>query len=210
MSKTDFIGIDLTSSPQKGSACVGLDRELNLIFAGILSATGDLVAIVASEQPCLTAIDAPLTLPEGLCCLEEKCDCQPGRGKGRECERQLAKSGIPCYFTTKRSIIRKIATRGIALKNALDNRGFQAIEVYPYATKVRLWGKSIPSKTTPHGLASLRDKLARLMPSLEPYIADFSHDLCDAAIAAYTAYLHECEQTEWLGSLQEGQICIPR
>ena len=210
MSQSDFIGIDLTSSPAKSSACIGLDIDLNLAFAGLLSADADLVALVTSENPSLTAIDAPLTLPEGLCCLEEGCGCQPEHGRGRECERQLAKLGTPCYFTTKRSIIKEMVCRGVALRSTLDNRGFRVIEVYPYATKVRLWGKPIPSKSKPDGLAFLRARLAELMPSLAPYVADLSHDLCDAAAAAYTAYLHYSSKTEQVGSLEEGVICIPR
>jgi len=210
MTQSDFIGIDLTSSSAKSSACIGLDEDLNLAFAGLLSADADLVALVTSETPSLTAIDAPLTLPEGLCCLEEGCGCQPRYGKGRECERQLAKLGIPCYFTTKRSIIKKMVCRGMALRRRLENRGFRVIEVYPYATKVRLWGKPIPPKSKPDGLAFLRARLTQLMPSLAPYVADFTHDLCDAAAGAYTAYLPYGSKTERVGSLEEGVICIPR
>jgi predicted nuclease with RNAse H fold len=209
VTQSDFIGVDLTSSPEKASACVGLDHNLNLAFAGFLHSDTDLVALVLSQGPGVTAIDAPLTLPNGLCCLEESCPCQPVQGKGRECERQLAMLGIPCYFTTKRSIIKRMVYRGIELRKRLECRGCQVIEVYPYATKVRLWGKPFPSKLRSGGLALSRTKLADLMPSLTPYAADFNHDLCDAALAAYTAYLHHQNATEQVGSLEEGAIYIP-
>ena len=127
----------------------------------------------------------------------------------RECERRLASLGIPCYFTTKKSIIKGMAYRAIELKGKLENRGCEVVEVYPYATKVRLWGKRIPAKSGPEGLAFLRKHLAELIPSLGPYILDFSHHLCDAAIAAYTAYLCHIKEAEWIGEPTEGTIVIP-
>jgi predicted nuclease with RNAse H fold len=210
MTQSDFIGIDLTSSPKKPSACVGLDKHLSLAFFGFLSTDNDLVALVSSQPSCLAAIDAPLTLPKGLCCLEESCSCQPEQERGRECERELAKQGIPCYFTTKRSIIKKMVYRGIKLRKELEGRGYQVIEIYPYASKVRLWGKPIPPKSKPGGLAFLQTKLTSLVPCLASYVADLGHDLCDAAIAAYTAYLHYWKETEQMGNPEDGVIYIPK
>lgn len=212
MTKSDFIGIDLTSSPKKPSVCIGLDKGASLIFVGFLATDSDIAALVSSQpSSCLVAIDAPLTLPQGLCCLEESCSCQPkSYRKGRECERELAKLGIPSYFTTKKSIIKPMVYRGIKIREELERRGYQIIEVYPYASKVRLWGKPIPQKTTPEGIAFLRNHLASLMPSLTHYIADFNHDLCDAAIAAYTAYLHYSGKTRQVGNPEEGVIHIPK
>jgi len=210
MTEGGFIGMDLASSPASPTACIGLGADLSLSFVGLLRHDADLVALVVSEKPSLTAIDAPLTLPQGQCCLEESCGCQPQHGPGRECERELAKMGIPCYFTTKRSIIKKMACRGLALRKTLESRGFPVIEIYPYASKVLLWGRPIPSKSKPGGLAFLRAKLAELVPGLSAYTADFSHHLGDAAVAAYTAYLHSRGETEQLGTLEEGVISIPR
>jgi len=211
VTESDFVGIDLTSSPRKPSACIGLEKGANLLFTGLLATDSDIVALVSSESSsCLVAIDAPLTLPLGLCCLEESCSCQLiSPSKGRECERELARLGIPSYFTTKRSIIKPMVYRGIKIREALERRGYQVIEVYPYASKVRLWGKPFPPKTRPDGLAFLRGHLASLMPSLSPYTADFSHDLCDAAIAAYTAFLHHSGKTRQAGNPEEGAIYIP-
>jgi len=211
VTQSDFIGIDLTSSVKKSSACIGLDKELNLVFTGFLKTDADIVALVSSQpSSCLVAIDAPLTLPKGLCCLEESCGCQPESSqKGRDCERELARLGIPCYFTTKRSIIKPMVCRGIGIRVELEGRGYQVMEVYPYASKVRLWGKYIPKKTTYEGMAFLKGHIASLLPCLGPYIARFNHDLCDAAIAAYTAYLHPLGETERIGDPEEGAIYIP-
>jgi len=210
MTQSDFIGIDLTSSPKKSSACIGLDKHLGLAFIGFLSTNADLVSLVSSQPSCLAAIDAPLTPPKGLCCLEQCCSCQPEQKRGRGCERELTKLGVPCYFTTKKSIIKSMVYRGIKLRKELEDRGYKTIEVYPYASKVRLWGKPIPPKSKLSGLAFLQAKLISLMPCLTPYVADLSHDFCDAAIAAHTAYLHYWNCTEQVGNLEEGVIYIPK
>ena len=109
----------------------------------------------------MIAIDAPLSLPKGLCCLEDICSCQPiSEVKGRNCERELAKLGIPCYFTTKKSIIKAMVYRGIRLKTELEAMGYKVIEVYPYASKLRLFGKPIPSKLNPDGLTFLKQRIS--------------------------------------------------
>ena len=99
--------------------------------------------------------------------------------------------------------------RGIKIRGELEGWGYTVIEIYPYASKVRLWGKSIPKKTKPEGIAFLRDNLASLLPCLSPYIDRFDHDLCDAAVAAYTAYLCSLGKTDQIGDPAEGAIYIP-
>ena len=204
------MGIDLTSAETRPSACLGLDRGLHLIYSGFLYRDSDILRIASEYSFKLVAIDAPLSLPQGLCCLEEGCPCQPkAQVKGRSCERELARQGIPCYFTTKKSIIKSMVYRGIRLKTELEAGGFEVIEVYPYASKVRLWGKDIPQKTTPIGLAFLKQHISLLLPGITPYIDGFNHDLCDAAIAAYTAFLYCQGKTELCGKTEEGVICLP-
>jgi hypothetical protein len=205
-----FLGIDLTSAEAKPSACLGLDRELKLIYCGFLYRDSGILEVVSRHGFELVAIDAPLSLPKGLCCLEEGCPCQPRAGvKGRSCERELARLGISCYFTTKKSIIKAMVYRGIRLRTELETRGYQVIEVYPYASKVRLFGKSIPSKLKPDGLIFLKQHINRLMPTISAYVDGFNHHLCDAAIAAYTAFLHYQGKTKLCGEAEEGVIYLP-
>jgi predicted nuclease with RNAse H fold len=159
----------------------------------------------------VVAIDAPLSLPSGLCCLEETCPCQPDLPlKGRECERQMAKERIPCYFTTKKSIIKNMVYRGIRLTGELKQRGYDVIEVYPYASKRRLFGSYIPKKTTSAGIKWLRNRLNSLFHDNNIYGEKWGHDLCDAAIAAYTGFLYMHGNTEALGESTEGYIYLPR
>ena len=72
-----FLGIDLTSTETKPSACLGLDRELHLTYSGFLYQDSDILEVVSRRGSGLVAIDAPLSLPEGLCCLEEGVICLP-------------------------------------------------------------------------------------------------------------------------------------
>ena len=99
--------------------------------------------------------------------------------------------------------------RGIRLKTELEAIGCEVIEVYPYASKVRLFGRNIPKKTTPAGLAFLKQHISQLLPSIASYIDGFTHDLYDATIAAYTAFLHYQGKTELCGDTREGAICLP-
>jgi predicted nuclease with RNAse H fold len=209
--KNQFVGIDLTSSGNKPSACAALDADLSIIRVGLLSTDPEIVATMDKIQPAIVAIDAPLSLPKGLCCLEQGCSCgQALPLAGRACERELARLGIPCFFTTKRSIIKAMVYRAIALSSELSGRGYEVIEIYPHASKVRLFGKSIPSKLTPAGLTALRARVAALMPNLASKAAELSHDLCDALIAAYTAYLYARGMAEPVGDAEEGLIFIPK
>lgn len=210
MERGHFIGIDLTSAWNRPTACVALDEELHLSWFDSLRGDDQIIEAIERLRPSLVAIDAPLSLPKGLCCLEEGCSCQPLLpAKGRLCERELSRRGIPCYYTTKRSIIKNMVYRAISLKDEIAARGYQVIEVYPYATKVMLFGRAIPPKTKPVGIAFLRERLAQLMPHLTPYMPRFNHDLCDALLAAYTAYLYTKGEIEVVGDPEEGAIFIP-
>ncbi len=203
-------GIDLTSTENKPTACFGLDDKLQVVYLGLLAKDSDIIDIINFYSPKIIAIDAPLSLPVGLCCLEESCSCQPrSKRKNRQCDQELRKGGISCYPTTKKTFIKPLIYRGIELKNKLCQMGFKVIEVYPYASKVRLFGKPVPRKNTPRGIALLKEGLKKLLPVLNPHLGIFNHDLCDAAIAAYTAFLYCRNMVAVVGNEEEGLIFIP-
>jgi len=99
--------------------------------------------------------------------------------------------------------------RGVKLRIKLEAMGYEVIEVYPYATKVRLFGKSIPAKSQSAGLAFLKWGISRLLPTISSYVDRFNHHLCDAAIAVYTAFLYWQDRTEPIGEAEEGVIWLP-
>jgi predicted nuclease with RNAse H fold len=204
-----FAGVDLTCSAKKASAYALLTEHLRVVRLESLCSDLDIIAAIERDRPVLTAIDAPLSLPLHLHCLDAGCPCcDPPTPKGRQCERELARRNIGCYFTTKKSIIVGMVRRGLDLRKELTSRGFPVIEAYPYAAKRVLWGRTIPKKTTMEGREFLRSQLSPLVSGLGN--ETLSHDSYDAVLAAYTAYLHQCGATELVGDSGEGQIAIPR
>ena len=145
-----------------------------------------------------------------MCCLEESCDCRSvWPHKGRWGEQELVRRGIRLYITSKRSIIKKMTYRAIELARVMGSQGCEVIEVYPYASKICLFGKPIPVKSSKEGLEFLNKRIGRLIPCLTSYQGRLSHDLYDALVAAYTAYLHSIGQTEAVGLEEEVCIILP-
>lgn len=95
------------------------------------------------------------------------------------------------------------------LKSQLEEAGYRVIEVYPYASKVRLFGKALPPKGTEGGLTFLKQKLGGIIPGLLRHLDELNHDLCDAVVAVYTAFLYERGETEAVGYPGEGLIYVP-
>ncbi|MFQ6057319.1 MAG: DUF429 domain-containing protein [Anaerolineae bacterium] len=204
------IGVDLTTSPKRPTAGVVLDEGGCFVAQGLYKEDDEILAFALEHRPALVAVDAPLSLPLGLCCLEETCPCRPlSAGQGRACERELSRLGMGCYYTTKRSIIKGMVYRALRLKDALTREGLAFIEVYPYASKVRLFGR-LPPKTTVAGRRILQAQLSCLIPHISPPNQHLlSHDLLDALVAAYTGWLYLQGQTEALGDPREGLLHIP-
>ncbi|MCK5653764.1 MAG: DUF429 domain-containing protein [Dehalococcoidia bacterium] len=91
-----FIGVDLTSAEKKPTDYVALDRELHLTLFDFLFSDCQIIEAIERYQPSIVAIDAPLSLPNGLCCLEESCPCQSlSSAKGRVCERDSPAAASP-------------------------------------------------------------------------------------------------------------------
>jgi predicted nuclease with RNAse H fold len=206
---TAYIGIDLTAG-QRPSSLAALDEAPHLLAHGEALTNADIREWITAYSTTVVAIDAPLGLPLGLCCLEPSCDCQPaGPGSGRACERALSKLGIGCYYTTKRSIIKTMVIRAITLKAALEADGHSVIEIYPHASRVRLFGK-LPKKTTPDGRSATQCKLMHLVSGLPSPEDDLlNHDALDAVLAAYTGWLFGQGRALPLGDPAEGLLYVP-
>ena len=204
------VGIDLTASDRKPTACAVLDSGGALVSVAKKTTDADILDMVRECAPCVVAIDSPLGFPKGMDCLEDSHDCRSVHPfKGRLCERELVLRGISLYVTTKRSIIKSMIYRAIALAEEVRRLGADVIEVYPHASKVFLFGKPIPKKTTPEGREFLTQKLNALIPGLEDADHRLDHDMLDALVAAQTAYLHTLGRTQAFGMPEEAQIFAP-
>ena len=205
------LGIDLSASSKRPSAYALLDERANIVCLDHFKAFEELLAFLEVHKPSLIAIDAPLYLPLGLDCLEEGHSCSPKlEHKGRTSELELARMHIGCFFTTKRSIIKTLIYRGMKIHQDLMDKGYKVIEVYPYATKVILFGDKIPPKNSARGMAFLKERLSQLVGGLDPYLDGLDHDRCDALLAAYTACLHQEDRTDSLGMSEEGYVVVPK
>lgn len=209
-----YLGIDPTSSESKPSGCAVLDDSAALAYVGEVGTNAEIISLSERLRPRLVAIDSPLFLPRGLRCLEEEeCrhqSCQDWTGEKRVAERELFRQGIRLYWTTRKAFIKAMIYRSMALRCALEAQGIPVIEVYPYASKVRLFGRPKYKKTTPAGRRWLRERLEGLVPGLREHQGRLGHDQLDAIVAAYTAYLHGRGQAEAVGDPEEGLIYVPR
>jgi predicted nuclease with RNAse H fold len=209
-----YLGIDPTSSESKPSGWAALGDRAELLGVGSAGSNAEIMSLSERWRAKVVAIDSPLFLPEGLRCLDEPCphaSCNEWTGEKRVAERELFRQGIHLYWTTRKSFIKDMIYRSMRLRRALEAEGVQVIEVYPYASKVRLWGKvNMPKKTTAAGRLWLRGKLEGLVPGLAEHGGRLDHDQLDAIVAAYTAYLYDRRLAEGLGDRDEGLIWVPR
>ncbi|MCE2464442.1 MAG: DUF429 domain-containing protein [Dehalococcoidia bacterium] len=206
-----FLGIDLSASTKRPSYYALLDEQNSLIHLDHFNTCDQLFSFLDTSRPSLIAIDAPLYLPLGLDCLDEAHSCsQTLEQKGRAAEQELARMHIGCFFTTKRSIIKTLIYRGLKIYRKLSEQGYEVVEVYPYATKVLLFGDKLPPKNSAQGLTFLKEQLSKLIDGLDPYLDSLSHDGCDAILAAHTAYLHQENLTDQLGIAEEGYMVVPK
>ena len=204
------VGIDLTSSESKPSACAVLDSNGSLVSVVKMRADADIVNFVRELSPDVVAIDSPLGFPKGMDCLEESHDCRSVHPfKGRLCERELLDMGINLYVTTKRAIIKDMIYRAIALAKKLRELGVEVIEVYPHASKALLFRSPIPKKTTRQGKDFMTRKLNALIPRLASINRSLDHDEHDALVAAYTAHLYTLGRARAFGIPEEARIFAP-
>ena len=205
-----YFGLDF-ASPSHTSGYAVLDAAGSLLDVGLAGDDAEIVALIERSGARTIAIDCPLGLPAGLDCLDPAHGCVASSPKGiRESELAVRALGYGLYFTTKKTIIRAMAERGIALRRTLEGRDLRVLEVYPYATKRVLFGAPMPKKMTPDGVRWLRDRLTPLVAGLDAVTRDLTHDELDAIVAAYTAVLFASEDAVALGNEAEGTIVVPK
>jgi predicted nuclease with RNAse H fold len=203
-----YLGFDPTNSERRPTAWALLDDQARIVEQGCAGSNAELLALAERLQPAVVAIDSPLFLPLGLASLDDPAAAR-GLPTGRCCERELKSLGIGCFYTTPSSIIKPMVNRCIALRLELEQRRITTIEVFPYASKVRLFGRPIPPKTRPEGRLWLQSAVATLIPGL-PAEPALSHDALDALIAAYTGLCYARGAAKGVGDPAEGLLWLPK
>ena len=144
-SRIRILGLDLAASPRRPTGfCVLSGRRVHV---GHLYSDEDILATVATADPQLIAIDAPLALPAGRCCLRNTCTCA-GTTHFRVSDYELRRLGIR-FFPMTLGPMRQLTQRGMQLKVVLEARGMRVIETYPGAAQ-DIWG--IPRQRDVPGL----------------------------------------------------------
>ena len=152
----------------------------------------------------VVAVNAPLTLPRGRCCLDDDCRCRHDPGtRSREIERALGRERVPTLAT---ALIKVLARRGIALAARLRSHGFEVLESYPYAT-LRILGLPATGKRSKAGRQLIGDALAPLVPGLAG-LDPTEHEL-DAVVCALTADLWLRGRCRLVGDPAEGLMVVP-
>ena len=193
-----IIGIDLAGSERRETGFCILEEDR--VRTKVLKADEEIIGSTVEEKPELTAIDAPLSLPKGRCCLRDDCPCR-GRGHLRNCDRDLIKLKIR-FFPLTLGPMRSLTRRGMMMKKVLEQRGFTVVEVYPGGAQ-DIWG--IPRKQK--GVELLRYNLKRMgVVGIEERS---THHELDAVTCALVGKLYLEGNFVLLGDPEEGQIVMP-
>jgi hypothetical protein len=135
---------------------------------------GDKEILKCTEEikPRLVAIDAPLSLPSGRRSIDQRTNIHL-----RECDKELLRRGIK-FFPITLGPMRKLTTRGVNLKRALENKRLKVIEVYPGGAQDIL---GIPRKQ--RGIENLRAGLEKFgVQGLNSRMSDHELDAVTCAV----------------------------
>lgn len=182
------IGIDLAGKEENTSGfCILKDNQ---IILKTLYSDEEIINYVKRVDPAVVAIDAPLSLPKGRCCLEKDCKCAEG-GHFRQAERDIRPYGrvLPLTFRG----MKMLTLRGIALGKRL-REDFKVIETHPRTNQKIL------------GVKDVKKDMNRIF-SITGNPTE--HEL-DAVLAAMVGYLYINGCVLELGDPEEGIIVIPK
>jgi len=195
---TRFVGLDLAGSPKRPTGICLLEgnrADVSVLYTDeeILRAIGDRAQGVA--------IDAPLSLPRGRCCLRDECACA-GTAHFRACDLELRRMKIK-FFPITLGPMRQLTTRGMALKKRLEARGLRVFETYPGAAQ-DIW--SIPRQKD---LAGLKRGLKQFRLSGNWSRPGVTKDELDALTCAIVAREEHRGKAMAIGDPEEGLMILP-
>ncbi len=186
-------GIDLAAKEQNNTGVCILSTRASLKLV-----RGDeaLIWEIKNAKPEVVAIDAPLTLPKGRCCLKQDCKCRTQGANLRLADKELISRGYR-VFPPAFAWMKNLTERGVRLSRLLGRYSYRVIEVHPRTSLLALKWKEADVyeylKREGYGEVKTKNK----------------HEF-DALICAITALLYLKGETIQVGSMEEGQIVVPR
>ena len=193
------VGIDLAGSEKRATGFCLLER--NRAEVSVLHTDEEILRAVGKGVRA-AAIDAPLSLPRGRCCLKDDCPCV-GKAHFRVCDLELRKMGIK-FFPITLGPMRQLTLRGLRLKEKLESRRIEVFETYPGAAQ-DIWG--IPRQKNPQGL---KRGLSRFKVGGSWPRPDVTKDELDALTCALVARDYLRGNTMAIGDPEEGLMVLPK
>lgn len=170
----------------------GIDRTHSNceIYTQALYTNEEILENIQEVNPTIIVIDAPLSLPEGRCCLEKDCECAVG-GHFRQSELEIRRYGpvLPLTFTG----MKMLTIRGVGLARNLSSK-YLIKEPHP-----RTAGKML-------GFHHFETDIGEYL-SIPPETNEHEIDAILAALCGYF-YINNCYLE--LGDPKEGTIILPR
>jgi hypothetical protein len=197
---TRYVGLDLAAVNHRPSGFCTLSN--NLVHTKLIFEDSEILEEIINSKPSLVAIDAPLTLPLGRCCLKDDCACR-GNGHLRECDRAVRRLGIP-IFALSLGPMRTLTVRGMGIRDRLARERIPVVETYPGGAQ-DIWG--IPRQKDPAGLKKGLKKF-RLEGDIRRTKIS-CHEL-DAITCAIVAQDHHAGRSLILGDPDEGLMILPQ
>lgn len=188
--ETFYIGVDFSITRRSEVAVI--DRQRILIYVDALNER-EILSLAKSFPQAIIGVDAPLTIPR--------------EGPWRECDIMLLKDRIPC-LPPGGGNFRKLTERAVRFSEALAREGVRHIEVYPYATRVRLGIGIGAKKLKASGRDRIKNDLLKYVRDPRGLLDNISHHGIDATISALTVYLADSGLCEILGG-RDGVIYVP-
>src|SRR4051794_25351210 len=204
VSSAPCLGVDLAGLEHRETGIAILESR-RLVYLGSAGTDDEIMAVARGLGPrVLVAINAPLNLPRGRCCLDDDCHCRHDPGtRSRDVERQLARERVPTLAT---ALIKILARRGIRLAATFRAEGFAVHEAYPFAT-LRLLGLPTRGKRSRAGRRIIGAALKEIVPGLDH--PDATEHQLDAVVCALTADLWQRGWCRLVGDPEEGQMIVP-
>ena len=193
------VGIDLAGSERRPTGiCVLAGPEASV---WVVHTDREILEAV-EENTQVVAVDAPLSLPRGRCCLRDDCPCA-GRAHFRACDLELRRMKIK-FFPITLGPMRQLTQRGLALKEKFERRELRVFETYPGAAQ-DIWG--IPRQKDPQGL---KKGLKRFKLQGNWSRPGVTKDELDALTCALVARENLRRNTIIIGDPEEGLMILPK